>query len=188
MKRSYKSVSGGYKRRGAPSKRRRVVRRGAWSHLQGLPASAVSAGRGKYKDTVISISMNIAGSQTLLNGLHSGNTADRRIGMKVSIRSIELRGYTYATPGTGGDQIHRALLLVDKQANAGAPTLLTDYLDPATVNGMRNLANRKRFKNIWDRSWISMHLGSLGLLGIFMCISSCAGLWWLSSTRLIMAM
>ena len=97
--------------------------------------------------------MNTVGSQTLLNGLHSGNTADRRIGMKVSIRSIELRGYTYATPGTGSDQIHRALLLVDKQANAGAPTLLTDYLDPATVNGMRNLANRKRFKNMWDRSW-----------------------------------
>lgn len=153
MKRSYKSVSGGYKRRGALSKRRRVVRRGGLVPIyRGFQPRQFQRGEWKYSDVAISQSVNTTGFQLLLNGLKTGNTAVTRIGMKVSIRSLELRGYFYATVGTGVDQLHRYLVMIDRQCNAAAPTLLSDYLYPANILGLRNLANRKRFKNTYDRS------------------------------------
>lgn len=73
--------------------------------------------------------------------------------MKIAIRTIEFRGYTYVTTGTGVEQLQRILILCDRQANAAAPTVLSDYLSPASVVGLRNLAARKRFKTILDRTF-----------------------------------
>lgn len=73
--------------------------------------------------------------------------------MKIAIRSIEIRGYSYVTAATGSDQIHRWFLLCDRQANAAAPTLLTDYINPQTVNGLRALTQRKRFKIMLDKCY-----------------------------------
>lgn len=93
------------------------------------------------------------GVQTLVNGLVLGNTASTRVGMKITIRSIQFKGYTLSTATTGIDQGHRITLVLDRQSNGVAPALLTDYFTPGDWNGLRNLANRKRFKIIIDKTY-----------------------------------
>lgn len=152
MKRTYSAVGDS-----RPTKRTKYSRRRAAAAAAAaaapVPYWARPGAEWKYSDVTISQNMTTTGFQVLLNGLHAGNTAVTRVGMKVSIRSVEVRGYVYATPGSGVDQTHRVLLIQDKQANAAAPTLLSSYLAPANINGLRNLANRKRFKNLTDNTW-----------------------------------
>jgi len=87
---------------------------------------------------------------TLLNGLAPGNSASQRVGMKVSIQSLELRIRNQVTAGTGVDQIHRLIVLQDQQANGIVPAALTDFLNAGNYQGLRNLAQRKRFRILKD--------------------------------------
>ena len=61
----------------------------------------------KYLDTPINQPINTTGAQTLLNALAPGSGASQRIGMKVSIRSVQFRLFPYAINGTGVDQFAR---------------------------------------------------------------------------------
>lgn len=70
--------------------------------------------------------------------------------MNVTIRSIELRLLNFATAATGVDQVHRWIVVVDKQCNATALTGAA-LLNAATIYGLRLLENRKRFKILLDR-------------------------------------
>ncbi|MBV6343574.1 hypothetical protein [Candidatus Magnetobacterium casense] len=104
-------------------------------------------------DTVLDGAMDSTGLQTLLNGLSLGNTATTRIGVKIAIKSIEMRLLSYATAGTGTDQCHRIMAFIDRQPNAAAPTL-GDQLASNSYMAMRTLTQRKRFKILWDRQYI----------------------------------
>jgi len=109
-------------------------------------------GEWKYSDVTLDGAMDTTGGQTLLNGLSLGNTASTRVGMKVSIRSIELRLVLFATATTGADQQHRIQLFLDKQSNAAAPTL-ADQLTGNNFLALRSLTQRRRFKIMWDKTY-----------------------------------
>lgn len=156
-------MAGGYARRGAPMKRRRVYRsRGLVPTYRGWQPRQFQRGEWKYLDTAISVAVNTAGTITLLNGMQQGNTASTRVGMKISIRSIEWKGYHIVTAGTGADQMHRFMLLIDRQTNATGPTALTDFLSTGNVIGLRNLAARKRFKIALDKFYTLNATGESG--------------------------
>lgn len=97
--------------------------------------------------------MDTTGVLLLLNGLQPGSSASQRIGMKVAIRSLEMKLIGFANNGTGVDQEHRWLVLLDRQANGAAPAALTDFLAAGNTKGLRNLANRRRFKIIRDKRY-----------------------------------
>jgi len=101
----------------------------------------------------IAVGVNLTATLTLLNGLAPGTGASERIGMKVSIRSIEMRYNLEVTPATGLEQTNRVLLVLDRQCNGAAPGALTDIITAASCQAPRNLANRKRFKIIMDKSY-----------------------------------
>lgn len=96
------------------------------------------------------IPMNSAGSVTLLNGLERGDDLGYRDGREVNFRSIEMKFSNFSTVGTGITQIHRMLLVQDKNPNATTPAIL-DILTGASSVATRNLNNRKRFKILWDK-------------------------------------
>lgn len=112
-------------------------------------------GEWKYVDNQDSHVLSNAVTTQLINGLAPGTAANQRIGMKVMIRSIELRMWLNCDAASV-NTIARIALVLDKQSN-GAPGAAADVWDnkatPYNVVTIRNLANRKRFKIMWDQSF-----------------------------------
>lgn len=91
------------------------------------------------------------GTIGLLNGVTLGSDINNRIGRQVELRSIQLRVQSFSTFNTGIDQWNRALIVYDRQSNGASPAI-TDVLTAATINAVRNLNNRKRFKILMDKT------------------------------------
>lgn len=118
---------------------------------RGYNPQAFSRGEWKYLDIALTQDYNSTMSLTLLNGLVPGTGASQRVGMKIIMKSIEMRANLKTTDAAGVEQFIRAFLILDKQANGAAPAAITDILNAASVNGLRQLTNRKRFKILYDK-------------------------------------
>lgn len=95
---------------------------------------------------------NSTGSVVLLNGIARGDSVSERTGRQVTMRSVYLQYELYATVGTGLNQIHRVMLVLDKQVNATTPSV-ADIVSSGDVRGFRNLDNRNRFAILIDRHY-----------------------------------
>jgi len=97
------------------------------------------------------LAVDNASTVRLLNGIQRGDDISNRIGRRITLRSIELRGYNYVTTATGTDQIHRVMLVLDAQPNGAA---LTTAMVLETVSHLspRNLENRMRFRILFDKT------------------------------------
>lgn len=134
--------------------RKRVYRRaGLIPTYRGFAPRMFARGEWKYSDVTIASAngWSTTALLTLLNGIAGGTLANQRVGMKVSIRSLEIR-LNNTVNANDVTQINRWMVVLDRQANAAAPAALTDILTTADVFGMRNLANRKRFKIMLDKT------------------------------------
>lgn len=120
---------------------------------RGFAPRQFARGEWKYLDTFVSTQVSTTPNLSLLNGIATGTAASQRVGMKVAIRSMELRGYMRITAGAGVPQMHRLLIVLDRQPNGAAPGAITDIVGSANVISLRNLANRKRFKIMYDKVW-----------------------------------
>jgi len=76
---------------------------------------------------------------------------DERIGRQVRAMSLKWRATSLVVAGTGVDQVHRILILVDHQPNGAAPGI-TDVLTSASALAQLNPANRLRFKILLDKT------------------------------------
>lgn len=144
-----------YQRRAPPTKRRRISARrgGLIPTYRGYQPRAFSRGEWKYLDITVNQDINTTATNTLLNGLVPGTGASQRVGMKTTIRSIEIRLKCTTTAATGVNQVCRWLILLDRQSNGAAPAAVTDFLLAQSTTAPRQLANRKRFKIIVDRAF-----------------------------------
>lgn len=91
------------------------------------------------------------GTVVLLDGVATGTDFTNRIGRKVNLASVYLRGdisYT-ATTADGGVAV-RVMIVYDTQTNGAAP-VVTDILTASTVTAPNNLNNRDRFKTLMDK-------------------------------------
>lgn len=100
--------------------------------------------------TNLTLNQDSTGSLVLLNGCTRGGDIANREGRQINMRSVEIKLQDFVTSGTGIDQNHRILLVLDKQPNGVAPAI-ADILDSASTYALRNLNNRKRFKILWDK-------------------------------------
>jgi hypothetical protein len=98
------------------------------------------------------IASNTTGAVTLLNGIAPGTSMAQRVGHVIHMSYLDMRCYTTVTAGTGVDQTHRVLLVLDKQCNGAAPAV-TDVLTYASTMSPYNLYNRKRFLILMDRTF-----------------------------------
>lgn len=87
-----------------------------------------------------------------------GGGASQRIGMKVSFTSIEFR-FRIVALAAATASINRWMVVLDRQCNGVAPAF-PDVITPAAIWGMRNLAYRKRFKLITDKTRYSAPVGA----------------------------
>lgn len=128
----------------ASRKKKRIV--------HGYPGSYGPQTEFKCIDNTVSLNMDadVAAHIQLLNACAPGSAINQRVGRQTTMRSMEVRLQTYATPTTGTDQVHRVIIVYDKQANATALTA-AEVLNAVDINSPRNLNNRKRFRILLDR-------------------------------------
>jgi len=103
---------------------------------------------------------NATGTPTLLNGCVAGSQNYQRIGRKINLKSLQIRGHLFPSDTTTNTCLVRMLIVFDKQSNGAAPTW-GDVIKSqniagttsSTVTDMLNLDNRDRFEVIRDKTW-----------------------------------
>lgn len=107
-----------------------------------------------------SYAINTTGSFTLLAFPVVGADFTQRIGRKVMLRNLYIRGFLSTDPastaGTSNGivtQCCRMIIFADLQPNGAAPAV-TDLLNTATSVSHLNLNNRDRFKVYCDKQWV----------------------------------
>jgi len=127
---------------------------GYYGRFRGRRANA--GGELKFFDTVLAAT-NVPAVGVVnpnLNIVATGDGEQNRIGRKIQIKSVWLKGsatlLTSATAAAATDTV-RMILVQDKQAN-GAAFAVTDVLQNADYLGFRNVANTSRFNILWDKT------------------------------------
>ncbi len=119
---------------------------------------AGSSAEAKFMDTTIgSTSVNTTGNilSTTLNAVPQNTTESGRIGRKIVMRSISMKGSILVAESNStnkGYQRVRFIVYKDKQCN-GATAQLLDILETVKVDSFRNLANTARFSILMDKTW-----------------------------------
>lgn len=103
----------------------------------------------KAVTVAVSTAANTTGAITLLNGIAPGTDIDQRLGRAVIMDELQLILTDNVTAGSGIDQYHRLMLVLDRQPN-GAALAILDVLDVVATNSHPNLANRSRFLILKD--------------------------------------
>lgn len=85
--------------------------------------------------------------------------ADGRIGLKILVTGIEIRGSIYATwaaqrfgAGSAAAQVVRMVIFADNQSNTSVPTLSDVFIQSPFVYSPYNMNNRSRFSILYDKS------------------------------------
>lgn len=104
--------------------------------------------------------VNTTGSLTLLNGCVRGTDIGDRVGRKILVKSIYIRGYcsselstTFTASTNAITQLLRMIVVYDNEANAGTP-LITDILKTALSYSQLNIDNRDRFTVLADEQYV----------------------------------
>lgn len=109
---------------------------------------------------IATYNINTTGSVTLLANPAVGANFNDRIGRKITLRSLFLRGKLYIQNSAGTppanqfspSQLARCIIVYDCQPNGVALTL-AELLVTADSTAQLNLDNRDRFKILWDKVW-----------------------------------
>lgn len=113
-------------------------------------------GEVKYLDTTLSFLFDTTGEVPAtgqLNLIPVGTGESERIGRKVHLKSIRLRGHLSPNTPDYQGEIIRLMLVQDKQCNGAAATYsgVNGVLSADTVSAFRNLDNQDRF--IIHKDW-----------------------------------
>jgi len=95
---------------------------------------------------------------SLLNFCVAGDDITERTGREIRMKHFQISGQCYVTAGTGVDQIHRVLVVYDRQTNGTALTtadVLSRFFGNLAqdINLAYNLDNRRRFEILYDRKF-----------------------------------
>lgn len=101
-------------------------------------------------------------AKVLLNGCTQGTTDITRVGRKIQMSSLLIRGAICNPSGTGLDQINRVMVIIDNHPN-GAVFGIADLLDNSGAVGYwcanRNRGFIPRFTVLYDETY---HIGAAG--------------------------
>jgi len=99
----------------------------------------------KFFDTSINFSIDTTGAiEAQLNLVPQGTTESQRIGRKITIKSIAIKGYIEGNGVASTAQLVQMNLILDKQCN-GAAAAYNDVYVSNSINAHRNMANSERF-------------------------------------------
>lgn len=98
--------------------------------------------------------------KSLIDGIAQGNNYDKRVGSKVFIHSIDIKGrlcgdnVTLGTEESKECDAVRIVLLIDQQSNGTSPEFAEVFnttLANTPVDAYRNLQNTQRFQILYDK-------------------------------------
>lgn len=92
------------------------------------------------------------GSVTLLNGVATGADFTDRVGRKIVMKSLYMKGIIKPIDNNIGNTLCRLIVVYDKQPNGAAPGI-TDVLKSSSPSAQLNMNNRDRFNIIIDKMW-----------------------------------
>lgn len=92
------------------------------------------------------------GSITLLSGVATGADFTDRIGRKIFMKSLYIRGIIKPVDNNVGNTLARMIIVYDMQPNGAAPGI-TDILKSSSPASQLNLNNRDRFRILIDKQW-----------------------------------
>lgn len=108
----------------------------------------------KFRDTTLGATTNasagVIATDSLLKAITEGNTDQTRIGNRITVKSVMLRGQVLLPSATDNlltSQIVRIIVYLDRQAN-GATAAVTDILASADFRSFNNLDNSDRFRTL----------------------------------------
>lgn len=151
-KKSYASKSMG-QRSGTSSAPRVKVGRGFYGD------STRSTAEKKFVDTTVTGDCSTTGSVTALNLVDEGTGVSQRVGRKICMKSVQLRGQIRPEDAltTGANctiPTHvRVMIIWDKQVN-GVIATIAEILSAATSQSFMNLNNRERFVVLMDKAML----------------------------------
>lgn len=120
-------------------------RAGGWSDGPGAKAELHAI------DSEASVACDTTTAVALLNGCARGDDIGERTGRQIWMRWVDLNMICAVTAGTGTDQQQRVVVVQDMQPN-GAACAWTDVFTSVSVLANHNLANRNRFRILFDRT------------------------------------
>lgn len=150
------------KRRASQQLQQPKPKRARLNQAQFIPAPSTPGSKAELKAYDIAVATyqcNTTGSFTLLCVPQLGTDYTNRIGRKINLRSVYIRGQiftelgTVPSAGSQGSQFGRMIIFYDKQPNGAAPAV-TDLLVSASPSAQLNLNNRDRFEILADKTWV----------------------------------
>ncbi len=113
--------------------------------------------------TAADLSGGVILNTSSINLIAQGTSESERIGRKCTVRNINWRGtLTLIGASTiGTNAIVRLILVLDKQCNGAAPTVL-GVLESANYQSFNNLSNKGRFQTLSDQQYVLNPQASAG--------------------------
>lgn len=119
-----------------------------------------------FDDTVANTDVTIGGVivQDSINEIPQNVTSSGRIGRKVTVKSVHLKGMVtlrQSNSGSLSSNRFRMIIYHDKQAN-GATAAVLDILKTTTIDSFRNLNNVSRFRILHDQTFAMNSMAAEG--------------------------
>lgn len=109
--------------------------------------------------------LNTTGSVTLLNTIAQGSTTSQRVGKKVMLKSVQIRG-NVTSDSTTTVAPWAFMIVYDRRPQGGAVPAVTDILTAATATAMNNDSNSNRFSILHRQEGIAAGVGSTPVSGL----------------------
>lgn len=143
--------------KGLPTKRRKVTPQQSKSQFR---TRGFNVEKKVFDLTPTQFQVNTTGQFNLLCSPQAGPDINERIGRKIQIKSVYIRGLVSSEAGdqdgpvvtTSPGQLARMIVFTDNQPNGAAPAV-TDLLQSASALSQLNINGRDRFKIHIDKQW-----------------------------------
>ncbi len=105
----------------------------------------------KYHDKTITDNIENTGTVVVLTSMADGTTEIEREGNQVRLQSIDVNIYLSSNTNDNTKNLNRLIIFYDYQNETGVLPAITDVLEAATYDALKNKDNQERFVIIMDR-------------------------------------
>lgn len=117
----------------------------------------------EYKniDRGFTSSATTTGISHLLTGMVKGDDIGKRIGRKITLKSVQIKGTIKSYPSSGVAQVVRILLVYAKRVDGVEPPI-TDLVNPSNIHSLRNTDFLSKYTVLFDKTMFLSQSGQEG--------------------------